>query len=57
LDGFSFLLFLRFFENNALAQSRIELRELNFALSGFLVLARPENMLGLRGLQLDKTVL
>ena len=38
-------------------ESRVELRELDFTLDGFLVLASPDNMRGLRRLQSDETVL
>jgi len=47
-------LFLRFFENNALAECRIKLGELNLALYLFLVLARPDDVRRLCGLQFDK---
>ena len=50
----AFSLFLRFFEDDALAQGRVELRELYFALSSLLVLARPDDVRRLRGLELDE---
>ncbi len=52
----SFLL-LYLLENNALAQRRVELLELDFSLRSLTVLASPNNMLGLRRLELKQTVL
>lgn len=50
-------LFLCFFKEHALAERRVELRELDFAFNGLLVLARPDDVLGLRGLQPEEAVL
>jgi hypothetical protein len=58
LGRFSFCmkraLFLRLFENDALAQGRIELDEFDLALHGLLILAAPDDVRRLRGLELDK---
>lgn len=48
---------LRFFENNALAQGRIKLREFNFSFDCLLVLVGPDDVSGLRGLESEQAVL
>ena len=53
-EGGSFDLFLGFFENNALSERGVEFRDLDFALDGLLVLARPDDVRRLRRLQFDK---
>lgn len=50
-------LFLCLLKENSLAQCRVKLHDLNLALGGFLILTRPNNMLGLRRLELEQTVL
>lgn len=51
------LLFLRFLENHALAQRRVELHELDFARNQLLVFPRPDDMVGLGRLKANETVL
>lgn len=51
------LLFLRLFEEDALAEYRVEFHQLDFTGYGFLVLARPDNVRRLRGLELKQAVL
>ena len=50
-------LFLRFFEHHTLAQGRVKLRQFYFPFNFFLILPRPNDMLGLRGFQFKKAVL
>ena len=50
-------LFLRFLKHDVLAQGRVELREFYFPFYFFLILARPDNMFGLRGLEPEQAVL
>lgn len=52
-----FLLFLRLLKEDALFKRRIELHEFYFALDFLLILARPDDMVGLRGLQPEQAVL
>ena len=49
--------FLRFLEGDALTQRGVELRKLDLALHGLLVLARPDDVRRLRRLELDKAYL
>src|SRR3989344_5281621 len=50
-------LLFRLFEKHALAERGVKLREFDLALDFFLILARPDDVLGLRGLEPDKAVL
>ena len=52
---FDLLLYL--LEGNALAQRRIELLKLDFALRSLTILASPDDVFRLRGLELKQTVL
>ncbi len=50
-------LFLRFFEGNAFAERRVKLHEFDLAFHALLILASPDDMFGLRGLESDEAVL
>ena len=50
-----FVSFLGFLEKHALLERRVELHELDLALHGLLVLARPDDVRRLRGFQLNET--
>ena len=55
--GFGLALFFRFLENDALAQDGVEFRDLNLAFHGLLILASPDDVVRLRGLELEQAVL
>jgi len=52
-----FDLFLRFFVDNAFAERRVKLRDLDFTLYSFLILTRPDNVAGLSRFETEKAVL
>ena len=45
------------FENDALAQRRVELYNFNLTFDGLLILPRPDDMVGLRRLEPEQAVL
>jgi len=53
----STMLFLRLFKKHALTQGWVELHEFNLSFCGFSILASPDNVVGLRGLESKKAVL